>query len=199
MTVAVNEPCGIEKVVEINKYSTLRKLYRVTAWVTRFCYNISRRNKSDKREGALTLEEMVESEELWIRTAQRELRKGENYQQLVSKFDLQEDHKGVTRCKGRLEYSEMVHETKEPIILPKEQRLTILKIQECHRRVLHSGVRSTLAELRSKFWVPKGRQLVKRVINRCVLCKKIEGRPFIQPPTASLPEFRVRPARRFQR
>ena len=76
MTIAVNEPCGIEKVVEINNYSTLRKLYRVTAWVTRFCHNISRRNKSDKREGALTLEEIVESEELWIRMAQRELKKG---------------------------------------------------------------------------------------------------------------------------
>ena len=124
---------------------------RVTAWVTRLCHNISRRNKSDKREGVLTLEEIVESEELWIRMAQRELRKGENYQQLVSKFGLQEDQKGVIRCKGRLEYSEMVHETKEPIILPKEHRLMILQIQECHRRVLYNGVRSTLAELRSKF------------------------------------------------
>ena len=199
MTIAVNEPCGIERVVEINKYSTLRKLYRVTAWVTRFCHNISRRNKSDKREGALTLEEIVESEELWIRMAQRELRKGENYQQLVSKFGLQEDQKGVIRCKGRLEYSEMVHETKEPIILPKEQRLTILQIQECHHKVLHNGVRSTLAELRSRFWVPKGRQLVKRVISRCVLCKKTEGRPFTQPPTPSLPEFRVRPAPPFSK
>ena len=68
------------------------------------------------------------------------MRKGENYQQLVSKFGLQEDQKGVIRCKGRLEYSEMVHEMKEPIILPKEHRLTILQIQECHHRVLHNGV-----------------------------------------------------------
>ena len=147
----------------------------------------------------LTLEEIVESEELWIRMAQRELRKGENYQQLVSKFGLQEDQKGVIRCKGRLEYSEMVHETKEPIILPKEHRLTILQIQECHHRVLHNGVRSTLVEFCSRFWVPKGRQLVKRVISRCVLCKKIEGRPSTQPPTASLPEFRVRPAPPFSK
>ena len=71
----------------------------MTAWVTRFCHNISRRNKSDKREGALTLEEIVESEELWIRKAQRELRMWENYQQLVSKFGLQGDQKGVIRCK----------------------------------------------------------------------------------------------------
>lgn len=48
MTVAINEDCGIEKVVEIKKYNALRKLYRVTAWVTRFCH-ISRRNKSDRR------------------------------------------------------------------------------------------------------------------------------------------------------
>ena len=31
MTIAINEPCGIEKVVDINKFNALRKLYRVTA------------------------------------------------------------------------------------------------------------------------------------------------------------------------
>ena len=199
MTIAIKERCGIEKVVKISKFNTLRKLYRVTVWVTRFCHNISRENKSDRREGPLMLEEIVESEELWIRAAQRELREGGNYQQLASKFGLHEDQKGVIRCKGQLEHSEMVHEAKEPIILPKEHRLTVLQIQECHDRVLHNGVRSTLAELRSRFWVPKGRQVVKRVISRCVPCKKIEGKSFTQPPTASLPEFGVRPAPPFSK
>ena len=69
----------------------------MTVCVTQFCHNISRRNKSDRREGLLTLEEMVESEELWIRAAQLELRKGVNYQQLAPKFGLQEDQKGVIR------------------------------------------------------------------------------------------------------
>ena len=199
MTIAIKESCGIEKVVEISKFNALRKLYRVTAWVTGFCHNISRGNKSDRREGPLTLEEIVEPEELWIRAAQRQLREGGNYQQLASKFGLHEDQKGVIRCKGRLEHSEIVHEAKEPIILPKVHRLTVLQIQECHDRVLHNDVRSTLAELRSRFWVPKGRQVVKRVISRCVPCKKIEGKSFTQPPTASLPEFRVRPAPPFSK
>ena len=70
MTIAIKQRCGIEKVVEISKFNTLRKLYRVTVWVTRFCHNISRENKSDRRRGPLTLEEIVESEELWIRAAQ---------------------------------------------------------------------------------------------------------------------------------
>ncbi|XP_068703996.1 uncharacterized protein [Montipora foliosa] len=151
MTIAINEPCGIEKVVDINKFNAHRKLYRVTALVTRFCHNISRKNKSDRREGPLALEEKVEAEELWIRAAQRELRKGGSYQQLASKFGLPEDQKGVIRCKGRLEHSEMVHEAKEPIILPKEHLLALLQIQECHERVLHNGVRSSLAKWRSKF------------------------------------------------
>ena len=153
MTIAIKEPCGIEKVVGISKFNALRKLYRVTAWVTRFCHNISRRNKSDRREGPLTLEEMIESEELWRRAAQRKLRKGGNYQQLASKFGLHEDQRDVIRCKGRLEHSEMVHEAKEPIIPPKEHQLTVLQIQECRIKVLHNGVRRTLAELHSRFWV----------------------------------------------
>jgi len=36
--------------------------------------------------------------------------------------------------------------------------------------------------------------VVKRMVSRCVPCKKIEGKSFTQPPTASLPDFRVRPA-----
>lgn len=88
-------------VVEINKYNVLRKLYKMTAWIARFCH-ISRRNKSDRREGPLTLEEVVESEELWIRAAQWELRNGDNYQQLASKFGLQEDQKGIISLRDAL-------------------------------------------------------------------------------------------------
>ena len=85
----------------------------------------------------------------------------------------------------------MAHDATEPIILPKDHRLTYLQIQQCHKRALHSGVRGTLAELRSRFWVPKGRQVVKKVLSQCVVCKKLEGKSFAQPPVSSLPEFRL--------
>ena len=38
--------------------------------------------------------------------------------------------------------------------------------------------RATLGELRSRFWVPWGRQVVKKVLRECVTCKKEHGRPF---------------------
>ena len=103
------------------------------------------------------------------------------------------------RCKGRLEYFELQPDAKEPIILPKGHHLTTVQIRECHARVLHSGVRNTLAELRSRFWVPKGRQAVKQVLNRCVLCKKMGGKSFRVPPAARLADFRVNTAPSFSK
>ena len=129
---------------------------------------------------------------------QKGLTQETNYQQLVSKFDLK-DHQGTVGCKEQLEYSDLQPEAKEPIILPKEHRFTLLQIEQCHARVLHSRVRSTLAEFRTRFWVPRGRQVVKKVLNQCVVCRKSEGRSFAQPKTASLPGFRVKISPPFSR
>ena len=199
LTVISHATHGIDGVIEIKDYSTLQRLCRVTAWVKRFCFNISQKDKNVRRKGRLSLEEIVASENEWVRAAQRELKHGDHYQQLVTRFGLERDDDGILRCKGRLQFSELLPETREPVILPKGHQFTVLQIQECHERVLHSGVRSTLAEMRSRFWVQKGRQAVKYVLNRCVICKKMEGRSFGRPPAASLPEFRVSTAPPFSK
>ena len=49
----------------------------------------------------------------------------------------------------------------------------------------------TLVELRSEYWVPKGRQLVKKTLHQCVICKKLEGLPYKASKRAELPETRV--------
>ena len=103
------------------------------------------------------------------------------------------------RCRGRLEYADLPVESKEPVMLPKDHHLTFLQILRCHKKVHHCGVNSTLAELRTNFWVPKGRQVVTKILSQCVTCKKWEGTAFTQPVTASLPEFRVNLAPLFSR
>ena len=168
------------------------------AWVKRFCFNIFQRIKNDTRKGELKLEEIVASQNEWVRAAQQKLKQGANYHQLVKKFGLQKDQDGIVRCKGRLEYSKLRPDARDRIILLKGHPLTLLQVQECHTRVLHSGVRSTLAELRTTFWVTKGRQVVKYVLNRWVVCK-MEGKSLGPPPTASLPDFRVNKAPPFSK
>ena len=54
---------------------------------------------------------------------------------------------------------------------------------------MHNGL--TLTQLRSRYWIPKGRQTVRRVIYKCVICRRAEGKAYAVPPPPDLPEFRV--------
>ena len=47
--------------------------------------------------------------------------------------------------------------------------------------------------------MPKGRQIVKKILNQCVTCKRLIGKSYKEPATAALPEFRVTKAPPFSR
>ena len=56
---------------------------------------------------------------------------------------------------------------------------------------MHNGVAETLVQLRSKFWVVKRRQTVKKILSKCVECipRNLKVSPYGVPPTPQLPEF----------
>ena len=70
-------------------------------------------------------------------------------------------------------------------------------IRDAHKSVLHNGVRETINEIRCKYWIPRIRQKVKNIINRCVTCKKFEGHPYFYPESPALPECRIVPSHCF--
>ena len=102
------------------------------------------------------------------------------------------------RCKGRLGRGKLLFDTKLPILLPNSHDFTDLVVQSAHEKVYHNGVRETLLEIRSKYWIPKGRQTVKRILNKCLFCRKLEGLPYPSPAVSDLPEFRVARGRAFK-
>ena len=108
------------------------------------------------------------------------------------------DVDGLIRCRGRLQYARLPHNTKFPILIPKESHLSILIVRATHCMVLHGGVRETLTELRQSYWIPKGRQLVKTEIRKCVTCRKVEGPPFRSVHSPPLPDIRVTGSQPFQ-
>ena len=67
------------------------------------------------------------------------------------------------------------YETKFPAILAKEDPFTKLVVWDSHTKVMHNGARDTLTEICSRFWITQGRQVVNKVISKCVTCKRIEG------------------------
>ena len=113
------------------------------------------------------------------------------YEHLVHQLGLFIDERGIIHSRGRLQNSMLPYETKSPMLLPRNNHFTKLVIEDCHSRVLHCGVKDTLVELRTRFWVPRGRQYVKFVIHHCLVCKKMTGASYDKPPPGDLPSFRL--------
>ena len=81
-----------------------------------------------------------------------------------------------------------------PILLHKDHWLSTLFTRRSHERVLHNGVKETLTELRSRFWIVKGRSFIKKLIRQCVVCRRFEGKSYVGPPPPPLPAFRLKEA-----
>ena len=181
----------ISSVIEIGRYCSLLKLLRVTALVLRFINNIKAR-KAGKNlcTGKLDAKEISEAEKLWLIDAQLSLQGQPDFSKTKENLGIVLQDQ-ILVCKGRLENSDLSTEAKYPIILPKSHRLTELLVFECHKNVKHLKTAATLTEFRSRFWVTKGRQFVKKLLKQCFLCRKHDGKPYHEPPSAPLPKFRV--------
>ena len=85
-----------------------------------------------------------------------------------------------------------------PILLDKQHDIARINVKDAHERVLHSGVKETLTEVRSSFWLILGREFIRHIIHECVISCKSEGRPYQGVPLPPLPEYHVKQSRPFQ-
>ena len=121
---------------------------------------------------------LLEAERYWLRELQFSLMSSERYSAWKQQFHLLTDRSGLLRCQGRLVNADIPYETKYPVLLSPTHHLTTLIVKECHKQVKHNGVKETLTQLRSRYWLVKGRMLVQKLIYRCVICRRIEGKPY---------------------
>ena len=90
------------------------------------------------------------------------LRQNTKFRLWRRQFELFEDKQGLLRCGGRLSNAGIPCETANPIFLEKRSYLTHLIVKDCHERMKHGGVSSTLAELRSKYCLGSARSTVNQ-------------------------------------
>ena len=194
LAVCGKEAQNVAKLININAYSNRLKLLRVTAYVLRFLRNL--RTKGRKGGGViqgLSKEEISHAETLWFQSIQAEMKQQDNYKQLARELGVFE-RDGMLRVKGRLSRSDLLYESVYPLLLPRNHKFTEMVVVEGHKNVHHSGVGATLGEVRLRYWIPRGKQYVKAIINKCVRCTREKGTPYDTPVPAELPEFRVREA-----
>ena len=187
-------PQTLSNIINIENFGTLDRLVRVTAYVLRFVKILkAKTRKSDLDvEPSLTVNEIRESRELWIKEMQRKLPEKNQFEQWKAEFGLYTDEQDIWRCKGRLEKANLPQSAKHPILVDKEHYFASLIVYDSHRRVMHNGVKETLTDIRSQYWIVRGRQFVRKLIGRCSICRRFEGKPYQAPPPPPLPEFRVR-------
>ena len=85
-----------------------------------------------------------------------------------------------------------------PVLLPKKAYFTTLLIKDVHNQNLHAGISRTLAQIRSKYWLPQGRAQVKQELKssksssqaECLTCIKHQGGPYKVKPMALWPKIK---------
>ena len=111
----------------------------------------------------------------------------------IAKFNpfIKED--GLVRVGSRLELAPISCDAKFPTILPKCHLVAELLTRHIHCSNGHSGQEQTLSLLRQMVWICKARSLVRRIVNKCFICRRITA-PQLQQQMAPLPPCRVIPS-----
>lgn len=103
-------------IINIERFGTLHKLYRTTAYVLKFLKIVKREQISLE----LTPADIAEAETLWISESQHVMTQDKKFEEWKVQFRLFLDDHKLWRCGGRLQNADVAFSTKHPLILPKE-------------------------------------------------------------------------------
>ena len=178
--------------IDATEYSSFTKLISVTAYVIRFLTNLKARKSSNATVlGQLTGDKLLNSETIWFKSIQSDMKIEKKFSQIKQSLNVVEDDCQILRCKGRLENAPIRSDSKCPILLPSVHHVTRFIIEQCHRTVMQNRLRETLTQVRTTFWISKSRQMVKKVIAKCNVCKKLEGKSYGAPLSPPSSPFRL--------
>ena len=167
----------------------------------RFLENCRSPKEERNTSNSLSPEEILTSENYLVRVAQYEEFTTE-FKALQAKKPIPQmskllalnpvlDESEIIRSQSRLQYAASVAwETATPIILPKQHHITELIIRDVHEQSHHTGVNHTLNILSKKYWIISSREVIKSVIQKCIVCKKRKaktGQQIMSP----LPQYRT--------
>ncbi|UYV71729.1 hypothetical protein LAZ67_9000140, partial [Cordylochernes scorpioides] len=191
----------------IERYSTMTKLIRITAWCWRFYYNCLLFDPI-RQKGPLTTRELTKAIQVLVKSIQQvefctEIKLLKSNKQLPLSNKLTSlnpflDTQGLLRVGGRLKYSYLNENQNFPLLLPKNHHITNLIIDDIHRKYLHAGPQLVLSILRKNYWILGARDAVKKTIKKCLICLKFKSTTIHQI-MGNLPPERIIPSRPFSK
>lgn len=189
----------------IDKFSSLTKLLRTSAYVFRFI-NKCKRIYTGPISDQLTVEEINYSRIFWIKWTQKlhypneweNLHSGKVVSKKSTILNLSPfiGNDGLIRVGGRLRYADLRYNEKHQIILPTNGQFTRLLIDRTHADTLHGGTQLMLRVLRTEYWIINARNTIRHQIHKCTVCHRHKGQTQSQL-MGDLPKARVTVSRPF--
>ena len=186
---------NLNAIIVCEKFNSYNKLIRSTAQVFRFINilksKIGKMLVVSENEPKNINSTIKQAKILWQKHVQNEFDFSGKDRDVKENLNVFADENGVYRVGGRLQNAPIPYNAKHPIILPRKHHFSNLAVWKSHLELKHNGVNETLIQLRTEYWIPKGRQFVKSVISKCTKCKEIHGKAYDTPVAPPLPCFRV--------
>ncbi|XP_062708688.1 uncharacterized protein LOC134288304 [Aedes albopictus] len=193
---------GLE--IDYQRFSKWERVLRTVAYALRFTNNLKLKCSGVPiRQGILTKEELQEAQITLFRSVQWQVFPDEmaalaadRRSPIKPSSDLHSlcpylDQQGLLRVDSRIKTANKVAlSMKFPIILPPKHRLTLLLIDEYHRKYRHANFETVVNEVRQRFHVSRLRPTVKKVTQNCLRCRIDKAKPCI-PRMAPLPPARL--------
>ena len=185
----------------LQRYSSWSHLLRVMSWVLRFVKRVRNETPEYPKSSTLKLVELQQSSREIVRSVQRQhlpeeylcLKEGrqvKRHSKLANLSPILIDD--VIHVGGRIHRAPIAFEAAHPMILPKSHHVSVLIVRYYHHVLGHAGREHVLSVIRQRFWIMRGRALVRRVVGSCVSCRRRNSPP-LQQVMADLPKERLVP------
>ncbi|KAK3727752.1 hypothetical protein QZH41_005216 [Actinostola sp. cb2023] len=192
----------------INNSSSWTPVLRKVAWLLKFLNWIKNKSSKKMHEKLLPTQKVISNED--IERAKRKvttlvqksaypeemnmLNTGKQVKasSKINRLKPVKKEDGVMRVGGRISMAPISADAKNPMILPKEHHLTTLLIRHIHESNARCGVEQVLCLSREQFWIVKARAAIKKVLGKCIHCRK-QMSPKVQQQMAELPKVRLTP------
>ena len=174
----------------LERYPSCYKLKRAVCWLSRFVCIQS--HKSPARTGRLTVDEMMDAERKIFAYVQRDafgsvstFLQGKTSDVKLSSLICGPVRRlssilgsyGLIRVGGRLRDAPIDYSAKHPVLVPTNNHVTDVIIMSHHLAEGNADRDHVLISLRQSVWNVSGKSAVRRVIDRCPNCKRMNQPP----------------------
>ena len=183
-----------DPLLSLNRFSSFDKMVKCMSFVYKFLH-VRCKWKSDKPmnyEHEATNYILRCAQQSTLAATYQSLATGKNDDPLITQMNLFLDESNVIRIQSKMKKLNASFKEKCPVLLTKNCPIAKSLIWDTHIKCKHSGIYKTTAILRKHFWITSGFSTVKRVIDQCLLCRRLNNRT-VKTNQSYYRDFRVNP------